>query len=221
LEADFYLIGIDASIKEGNPDRDMIKESEMIASNDPAIMLRSLMIDIHDFELNRLNDINHFEVMRNIEEKGAEEESKIHEKFRDNSDICMMKENLEYLEQCYSRYMELCRKKKVASNLVEKNVDKCKKEGFFGEFKNENEFEKNEEVQQVRIFSEMKGIKDVRKKTVQRWMEVKIKECEGKDYTIPRLGLRHYALVDKDLSNVYREFEETSVYANSLCPGCE
>jgi hypothetical protein len=58
LEADFYLIGIGASIKEGNPDMDIIKESEMIASNDPAIMLRSLMIDIHDFELNRLNDIN-------------------------------------------------------------------------------------------------------------------------------------------------------------------
>jgi hypothetical protein len=95
------------------------------------------------------------------------------------------------------------------------------KEGFYGEFKNENEFEKNEEVQQVRIFSEIKGIKDMRKKTVQRWMEVKIKECEGKDYTIPRLGLRHHALVDKDLGNVYREFEEASAYANNLCPGCE
>jgi hypothetical protein len=41
LEADFYLIGIDASIKESNPDRDLIKESERIASNDPAIILRS------------------------------------------------------------------------------------------------------------------------------------------------------------------------------------
>jgi hypothetical protein len=59
FEADFYLIDIDTSINEGNPDRDMVKESEMITSNDPAIMLRSLMIDILDFELNRLNDINH------------------------------------------------------------------------------------------------------------------------------------------------------------------
>jgi hypothetical protein len=52
-------------------------------------------------------------------------------------------------------------------------------------------------------------------------MEVKIKECEGKEYTIPRLGLRHHALVDKDLGNVYREFEEASVFASGLCPGCE
>jgi hypothetical protein len=139
LEADFYLIGIDASIKEVNPDRDLIEESERIASNDPAILLRSLMVDIHDFELNRLNDIIHVEVMRNIEEKGNEAEAKIHERFRDNSDICMMKENLEYLEQCYSRYMELCRKKKVPSNLIERNVEICKKEGFFGNFENERD----------------------------------------------------------------------------------
>jgi hypothetical protein len=33
-----------------------------------------------------------FEVMRSIEEKGAEAESRIHEKLRYNSDICMMKE---------------------------------------------------------------------------------------------------------------------------------
>jgi hypothetical protein len=101
LEADFYLIGIDASIKEGNPDRDLIKESERITSNDPAILIRSLMIDIHDFEVSRLNDINHIEVMTSIEEKGNEAEAKIHEKFRDNNDICMKRENLEYLEQCY------------------------------------------------------------------------------------------------------------------------
>jgi hypothetical protein len=61
LEIDFYLIGIDASNENGNPDRDMVAESENLATNDPAIMLRSLMIDIQDFEVNRLNDINHVE----------------------------------------------------------------------------------------------------------------------------------------------------------------
>jgi hypothetical protein len=159
--------------------------------------------------------------MTNIEEKDNEAEAKIHEKFRDNNDICMKKENLEYLEQCYSRYMELCRKKKVPSNLTVRNIETCKKEGFFGSFNNELEKEDNEEIQQVRIFSEMKGIKDVRKITVQRWMEMKNKECEGKDYTVPRLGLRHHAMVDKDLGNIFREFEEASMYSNSLCPGCE
>jgi hypothetical protein len=39
LEMDFYLIGIDVSIKFGNPDRALIKEGESLASNDPAIML--------------------------------------------------------------------------------------------------------------------------------------------------------------------------------------
>jgi ribosomal protein S8 len=159
--------------------------------------------------------------MTNIEEKGNEAEAKIYEKFRDNSDICMKRENLEYLEQCYSRYMELCRKKNVSSNLIVRNIETCKREGFFGSFNNELEKEDNEEIQQIRIFSEMKGIKDVRKITVQRWMEMKIKECEGKDHTIPRLGLRHYAMVDKDLGNVFREFEEASIYSNSLCIGCE
>jgi hypothetical protein len=28
-------------------------------------------------------------------------------------------------------------------------------------------------------------------------------------------------MVDKDLGNVFREFEEASIYSNSLCPGCE
>lgn len=72
LEIDFYLLGIDASIKNGNLDRDLIKSGEALASNDPAIILRSLMIDILDFEISRLNDINVREVIDNIESKGTE-----------------------------------------------------------------------------------------------------------------------------------------------------
>jgi hypothetical protein len=108
LEMNFYLIGIDASIKEGNLDRDMIAEGMGLATNDPAIILRSLMIDIQDFEVNRLNDMN---VSKIIENKRTEIEEKIYEKFRDNKDICMYKENKEYLEPCYEKYIDLCRKK--------------------------------------------------------------------------------------------------------------
>jgi hypothetical protein len=52
------LLGIDASIKTGNPDKSMIEEGMNIASNDLAILLTKLAIEINDFEINRLNDIN-------------------------------------------------------------------------------------------------------------------------------------------------------------------
>jgi hypothetical protein len=43
----------------------------------------------------------------------------------------------------------------------------------------------------------MRGIKDVQKKPVLKWMEAKIKECDGKDYVVPRIGLRHHAQLIK------------------------
>jgi hypothetical protein len=46
LKVDFYLIWIDASIKEGNPDRDLIAQNIKLAAKDHTIMLRSLMIGI-------------------------------------------------------------------------------------------------------------------------------------------------------------------------------
>jgi hypothetical protein len=47
-------------------------------------------------------------------------------------------------------------------------------------------------------------------------MELKIYECNLKEYTIPRLGVRHHRLVCKGLENVYRELEEASKFANTL-----
>jgi hypothetical protein len=43
---DLYLINIDTSIKDGNPDRAMIEEGIMLADNDPDILLRSLALKI-------------------------------------------------------------------------------------------------------------------------------------------------------------------------------
>jgi hypothetical protein len=50
------------------------------------------------------------------------------------------------------------------------------------------------------------------------WMELKIHECDFKEYTIPRLGLRHHRWVNNGLGNVYRELEEASKFANTLYP---
>jgi hypothetical protein len=45
-DMDLYLISIDASIKDGNPDRAMIEEGLMLADNGLAILLRSLALKI-------------------------------------------------------------------------------------------------------------------------------------------------------------------------------
>jgi hypothetical protein len=50
------------------------------------------------------------------------------------------------------------------------------------------------------------------------WMQQKIHEYDLKKYPIPRWDLRHHRLVDKGLSNVYRELEEASKFANILYP---
>jgi hypothetical protein len=79
----------------------------------------------------------------------------------------------------------------------------------------------DEERFQEKMFSQLRGVQDVKKKAMIQWMELKIKEAEDKKYVIPRIGLRHHTMMDRGLSNLYRTFEEASVYANSLCPGCE
>jgi hypothetical protein len=50
------------------------------------------------------------------------------------------------------------------------------------------------------------------------WMKQKIHECDLKEYTIPRFGVRHHRQIDKGLGCVFREFEETSKLANTLYP---
>jgi hypothetical protein len=52
-------------------------------------------------------------------------------------------------------------------------------------------------------------------------MELKINECDKKQVTVLRIGLRQHSMVDRDLGNIYREFEEASKFTNMLCPNCE
>jgi hypothetical protein len=76
----------------------------------------------------------------------------------------------------------------------------------------------NEIKLQRTIFSELKGVKDTSKKAMLDWIEQKIHDCDLKNYTIHRLGLRHHRLVDKGLGNVLRELEEACKFANTLYP---
>jgi hypothetical protein len=52
-------------------------------------------------------------------------------------------------------------------------------------------------------------------------MKQKIQECNAKQLTVPILGLRHHRSVDKGMKNVFREFDEASKLANTLCPDSE
>lgn len=66
-----------------NPDKALIEEGLRIADNDTAILLRSLVMTIQKFEVNRLNDSNTEKVLEDIIETGKDSEEKMNEKFRD------------------------------------------------------------------------------------------------------------------------------------------
>jgi hypothetical protein len=120
ISMDLYLIGIDARIRAGNPDKTLIDEGLRLADNDTAILLRCLEMKIQDFEINRLNDINIEVVLNDIISLGIETEEKIYEKFRDNKDRCMCFENRVYLEECYERFNHLYEKKELIQVLSKK-----------------------------------------------------------------------------------------------------
>jgi hypothetical protein len=86
----------------------------------------------------------------------------------------MFNENRGYLESCYKQYANLCEKKKVLLNISFKTIESCRKKGYFCDKKEEIAV-KEEMDQQIRMYSELKGLKDVQKKTVLRWMQAKIK----------------------------------------------
>jgi hypothetical protein len=69
------------------------------------------MMDIQYFETSRINGVNLRETIENIENKGAQSERKMHEKFRDNRDICMYNENRGYLEECTKDISTYARRK--------------------------------------------------------------------------------------------------------------
>jgi hypothetical protein len=110
LNIEVYIIGIDASIKAGNPDLALLEDALRIADNDPCIMLRSLAIKIKELEVNRLNDIRVNEVLDDICLTGKEIEQKIYENMKHKKDICKFHEDRDYLEECYEQFSNLLMK---------------------------------------------------------------------------------------------------------------
>jgi hypothetical protein len=86
LSLEIYIIGIDASIRAGNPDISLIEEATRLADNDTTILLRSLAIKIQEFDVNRRNDIIVKDVLNDICILGREIEEKIYEKFKFTND---------------------------------------------------------------------------------------------------------------------------------------
>jgi hypothetical protein len=95
------------------------------------------------------------------------------------------------------------------------------KKDFFVNIKEEVEESDEQEKSQEKMFSQLKGVQDVKKKSMIQWMEMRIKEAEEKQFVIPRIGLRHHAVMNEGLQNKFRMFEEASCYADFLCAGCE
>jgi hypothetical protein len=116
------------------------------------------------------------------------------------------------------RYVFLCSKKKVEPNIEVRTVEECLKKVFFSDKEMEIINVNDEGEHQKRIFSELKGVKEVQKRAFLSWMEVKIQESREKQYTIPRLGSRHHTQVDRRSGNLYREFEKQA-NIQILCPG--
>jgi hypothetical protein len=114
----------------------------------------------------------------------------------------MFKENLEYIEVCYTHYMYLCEKKKIEPNIERKPIERCRKQGYSKSHEEEVKEAINEENHQEKMFSQLRGVQDVKKKAMIKWMEIKIKESDDKKYVIPRIGLRHHAIMDRGQVNV-------------------
>jgi hypothetical protein len=124
------LIGINARIKASNQDIALVDEDLRLVDNDPSILLRSLTLKIQNFEVNRLNVINIGMLLNDITNTGKEFEEKMHEKSRNNKDMCIFIENRDYLEKCYEKFIYLFDRKKVPSGLVERNSASIKGKGY-------------------------------------------------------------------------------------------
>jgi hypothetical protein len=90
-------------------------------------------------------------------------------------------------------------KKKIDPNIERKLKERSRREGFFR--KNEEEVQESEEQEksQEKMFSQLKGVNDVKKKAMIQWMEMRIKEAEEKQFVVPRIGLRHHASMNEGL----------------------
>jgi hypothetical protein len=149
-------------------------------TNDPSIILRKLMMKIYYFEISRNNDIRISDTIDEIEGIGSEAESKIHEKFKENNDVGIFKENLMYLEECCNKSIYLCRRKGIEINIEKKPIERSRKEGFFKNLRQMIELDAKEEKFQEKMFSQLRGVQKVKKKAMIQWMETKIKEADEK-----------------------------------------
>jgi hypothetical protein len=107
----------------------------------------------------------------------------------------MFKENLEYIEACYDCYLTLCEKKKIEPNIERRPIERSRKQGYFKLYEEEIIKSVNEERHQEKMFSQLTGVQDVKKKATIHWVEIRIKEAEDKKFVIPRIGLRHHAII--------------------------
>jgi hypothetical protein len=119
----------------GNPDEDLIEQANRVAINDPSVLLRKLLMKIYYFEISRNCDIRISDAIDEIEGMGAEAESRIHENYRENKDLGISKEKLEYLEECCSSYIYLCSRKGIEPNIEKKPIERSRKEGYFKKLK--------------------------------------------------------------------------------------
>jgi hypothetical protein len=85
---------------------------------------------IYYFEVPRNCDIRISDVIDEIEGIGAETESRIHEKCKENKDLGIFRENLEYLEKCCNRYIYLCSRKGIDGSIEKKPIERSRKEVF-------------------------------------------------------------------------------------------
>jgi hypothetical protein len=121
---------------------------------------------MQEFEVNRVCDIRVKDVLNDICLPSKEIEEKIHEGFKFKGDMCTFNENKGYLEDCYERFMYICDRKGIKPDIEIKSVEEGKKKGFFIDMEEAIEDSNNEVRIQKRVFSELKGVKDVNHKAV-------------------------------------------------------
>jgi hypothetical protein len=100
----------------------------------------------------------------------SKHEEKIHEKYGSDRDTGIFRENLSYIEECCSRYIYLCERKGIEPNIEKRPIERCRKEDFFKNIKEVVDESIEEEEYQEKMFSQLKGVNDVKKKIMIQWM---------------------------------------------------
>jgi hypothetical protein len=92
----------------------------------------------------------------------------------------------------------LCDRKKIEPNVERKQIERSRKQGYFKLHEEKMIEAESEERFQEKMFSQLKGVQDVKKKAMIHWMELRIKEAESKNFVIHRIGLKHHAKWTED-----------------------